>query len=97
MRYIRLVSFFRRFIENFSILAAPLYVLLKKGAQFKFGEKELQVFELLKSKLVQMTILALYSPKAETEIHCDASALCYGAILLQKQKDGLMHPVFYYS
>jgi len=43
----------------------------RKGAQFKFGE-ELQVFELLKNKLVQMRILALYSSSAETEVHCDA-------------------------
>lgn len=95
--FVGLVSYFRRFIENFSILAAPLYALLKKGAQFKFGEKESQAFEILKSKLVQMPILALYSPTAETEVHCDASALGYGVILLQKQKDNLMHPVFYYS
>lgn len=94
--FAELVSYFRKFIENFSILAAPLYVL-RKRAQFKFGEKESQVFELLKNKLVQMPILALYSPSAETEVHCDASALGYGVILLQKQKYGLMHPVFYYS
>jgi len=78
-------------------VAAPLYALLRKGAQFNFGEMELQVFKLLKNKLVQMPILALYSPSAETEVHCDASALGYGVILLQRQKDGLMHPVFYYS
>jgi len=30
-------------------------------------------------------------------VHCDVSALGYGVILLQKQKDDLMHPVFYYS
>jgi len=52
---------------------------------------------LLKSKLVQIPILALYSPSAETEVHCDAFALGYGVILLQKQKDGLMHPMFYYG
>lgn len=57
--FVGLVSYFRRFIENFSILAAPLYALLKKGAQFKFGEKESQAFGILKSKLVQMPILAL--------------------------------------
>lgn len=95
--FVGLVSYFRRFIENFSILASPLYALLKKEAQFKFGEKELHTFELLKNKLVQMPILALYSPTAETEVHCDVSALGYGVILLQKQKDGIMHPIFYYS
>jgi len=44
-----------------------------------------------------MPILALYSPKAETSVHRDASALGYGVILIQKQEDGLMNPVFYYS
>jgi hypothetical protein len=65
--FIRLVSYLRRFIENFSILEASLYALLKKGDQFKFREKELQVFELLKCKLVQLLILTLYSPSAETK------------------------------
>jgi len=50
--FVGLVSYFRRFIENFSILAVSLYALLRKGAQFKFGEKDLQVFKLLKSNLV---------------------------------------------
>lgn len=95
--FIGLVSYFRRFIENFSIVAAPLYALLKKEVQFVFEEKELKVFEFLKKKLAEMPILALYSPTADTEIHCDASSLGYGIILLQKQKDGMMHPIFYYS
>lgn len=42
-------------------------------------------------------ILALYSPKAETQLHCDASAADYSSILLQKQSDGWYHPIFYYS
>lgn len=33
----------------------------------------------------------------ETELHTDASAKGFGAILLQKQKDGKFHPVAYFS
>jgi len=40
-----------------------------------FGEKELQAFNMLKNKLVESSILAIYDPKDETELHCDASSL----------------------
>jgi len=42
-----------------------------------------------------MPIYALYSPIADTEVHCIASVLGFGVILLQKQNDELMYPVFY--
>lgn len=42
-------------------------------------------------------LLAIYDPKASTELHCDASSHGYGAILLQKQADNNFHPIFYYS
>jgi len=40
--FVGIITDFRRFIENFCSLAAPLYALLKKGAQFELGEKESQ-------------------------------------------------------
>lgn len=63
--FLGLVSYFRRFIDNFSIIAAPLYNLLEKNAEFKFYDVELKTFELLKNKLVEMPIFLLHSPKAE--------------------------------
>lgn len=42
-------------------------------------------------------VLALFDPGDETELHCDASAAGFGAILLQRKTDGKMHPIFYYS
>lgn len=42
-------------------------------------------------------LLAIYDPKASTDLHCDASSHGYGAILLQKQVDDIFHPIFYYS
>lgn len=95
--FLGLCSYFRKFIENYSIIAKPLYDILKVNTKFKFGPEELNVFECLKIKLVEAPILALYSPKDETELHCDASAIGFGAILMQKKADGIFHPVFYFS
>lgn len=42
-------------------------------------------------------ILAIYDPKRETELHCDASSHGFGAVLMQKQDDGIFHPTAYFS
>lgn len=96
-RFIGLASYFRRFIQNFSLIAKPLYNLIKKNVEFKFESDELESFEKLKTCLASFPVLAVYSPKLDTQLHCDASACGYGAILLQKQLTGKFNPVFYYS
>lgn len=97
LRFVSLASYFRRFIPSFSILAKPLYDLVKKNAKFEFTAKQYSAFENLKERLASKPILAIYSPTAETELHCDASISGFGAILLQKQEDGLFKPIFYFS
>lgn len=89
--FIRLCSYFRRFIQDFSLIAKPLYDLTKKDKKFEFKEVELDAFNALKNKLIEAPILAIYDPRDETELHCDASSLGYGAILLQRKKDGKLH------
>jgi len=95
--FLGLCQYFRRFIKDFSVIAKPLYDLTKKDKKFNFGTAELETFELLKAKLLNAPILALFNPKDETELHCDASALGFGAILLQRKDDKKFHPIFYYS
>lgn len=85
-RFIELASYFRRFIPGFSIIAKPLYDLLKKNAKFKFSEEENKAFETLKKYLAEKPIIAIYCSTAATELHCDASTNEFGAILMQKQK-----------
>ncbi|XP_076660892.1 uncharacterized protein LOC143364412 [Halictus rubicundus] len=72
--FLGLCSYFRKFIEQFALIAKPLYSLLKKDSKFKFEEEELQAFNNLKRKLTDSPVLAVYNPKDETELHCDASA-----------------------
>lgn len=92
-RFIGLASFFRRFIKDFSRIAKPLYDLLKKGAKFQFETNKYTAFETLKNCLASQQILAIYSPKLETELHCDASTSGFGAILMQRQADNVFKPM----
>lgn len=92
-----LFSFFRRFIMSYSTVSAPLRHLTKPNVPFVFDEQCKSIFRSLCDQLVSSPVLSIYSPFRETELHCDASALGYGGILLQKQDDGKFHPVAYFS
>lgn len=92
-----LASFFRKHIEKFALVAKPLYDLLRKDVEFKFGLEEQKAFNEQKSRLMSSPILSIYNPNHETELHCDASSLGFGAILLQRKSDHKMYPIFYFS
>ncbi|KAJ3659560.1 hypothetical protein Zmor_011244 [Zophobas morio] len=96
-RFVGIARYFRKFINGFSVLTKPLYDLLKKNVEFRFGEKELESFEQVKNQLASYPLLAVYDPHTQTELHCDACTSGFGAILLQKQSSGKFHPVFYFS
>jgi len=54
-----LASFYRRFVKNFSTIAAPLNVIVKKDVVFKWGQNQIEAFENLKEKLTKAPIFAL--------------------------------------
>jgi len=103
-RFVGLASYFHRFIPKFSLTAIPsmklydLYNLIKKNAIFAFDVAEHDAFETLKRHLANKLVLAIYSPHAETELHCDASASGFDGILfIQKQNDGMWKPISFCS
>ena len=87
-----LASFYRRFVKDFSTLAAPLNEVLKKNVGFKWGEKQEEAFNVLKEKLTNAPILALPNFAKSFELECDASNIGIGAVLLQEG-----HPIAYFS
>lgn len=97
-QFLGLVSYFRKFINNFAQIAYPLTKLLKKDAVWEWSNSQTSAFETLKAKLIHRPVLAIYDHSAELELHTDASKHGIGGILLQKSHDSNdLRPIAYYS
>lgn len=99
-RFLGFSNFYRRFIEDFSGIAAPLTALTGKGVDIarKLEDREaLNSFEKLKSLFSSKPFLIHFDFHLPRIIHVDSSGFAYSAILLQKSTDGKLHPVAYFS
>jgi len=76
---------YRRFVKDFSTIAAPLYALTQKGARYKWTPEYHQAFEALKLRLISEPILALPMDEGMYILDCDASNYGLGAVLSQEQ------------
>lgn len=95
--FIGLASYFRRFVKGFALIVKPLTDLVKKNQKFAWEDEQARAFQELKARLVSSPTLAIYDPKAPTEVHTDACSSGIAAVLLQKHSDGQWHPTAYYS
>nr|GEZ71266.1 putative reverse transcriptase domain, aspartic peptidase domain protein [Tanacetum cinerariifolium] len=59
--FLGLASYYRRFVEGFSLLALPLMKLMRKGEKFVWNEEREKSFEELKRRLVSSPVLTLPS------------------------------------
>ena len=82
--FIGMCSYYRRFIEKFSIIARPLHDLTKKRVKFQWTAKENEAFNELKKRLMTGPLLILPDLKKTFEVHCDASGDSLGAVLSQE-------------
>ena len=89
-------GYYRRFVPNFSNVAAPLTYLMSKDAEFNWNESCQQAFEQLKRYLCSAPILRPFDENLKTFVMTDASDFAVGAVLEQEHPDG-RHPVEYVS
>lgn len=81
-----LAGYYRRFIEGFAQLAAPLTQLTRKGTKFIWDEKCEENFQELKQRLVTAPVLAVPISGIGFTIFCDASKIGLGCVLMQNNK-----------
>ena len=93
-----LAGFYRKFIPNFSAIAAPLSDLTKKGKpnKLEWTDSQEKAFGTLKSCLAKSPILKLPDFSETFILQTDASEVGLGAVLLQESEEGKM-PVAYAS
>src|SRR5260370_39118839 len=90
--FLGFANFYRRFIKDFSTIAAPLNKLKKEEREWKWGERQQTAFEAIKQAITNQPVLAL--PKAFGQFRVKEDASNYGTAeaLLQLQADKC-HPI----
>ena len=71
--------------------------LTKKGYEFQWSEPAQRAFDDLKKEFSKEPILAHFDPDLKIVVETDASDFVAAGVLSQWGKDGLLHPVAYYS
>ncbi|KAK3559696.1 hypothetical protein QTP86_017675, partial [Hemibagrus guttatus] len=91
-------NFYRKFIRNFSSVAAPLSALTKGNiAGFHWGPEAELAFNKLKCRFTSAPILILPNPEIPFIVEVDASDVGVGAVLSQRGADNKLHPCAFLS
>jgi len=96
--FLGFVNFYRRFIQDFSAKARPLFDLIRSEQVWTWSRREQTAFEDL--KMAVTTALVLMSPQdlEPFQVEADSSDFATGAVLSQQSTaDGKWHPVVFYS
>jgi hypothetical protein len=95
--FLGLCSYYRRFVRNYSAIAAPLYDLLAKDAEFIWLQIQSDAFRQLKQNLVSAPILMHPNFAKPFLVQCDASYIAIGAVLSQKDDRNREHPISFFN
>ncbi|KAE8736307.1 putative ATP binding protein [Hibiscus syriacus] len=84
--FLGLAGYYRRFVEGFSLIAAPLTKLLRKDVPFVWSEDQQASFEKLKTILTQAPVLIQPESGKDFSVYSDASHSGLGCVLMQDRK-----------
>ena len=84
--FLGLAGYYRRFVNGFSIIAAPMTRLLRKDVKFEWTDECQQSFEELKKLLTEAPVLVQPESGKEFVVYSDASRNGLGCVLIQEGK-----------
>jgi hypothetical protein len=101
--FLGFTNFYRRFIHQYSKVAAPLTSLLrgsqngKKSGPFIWPESAEQAFRTLRAAFTTAPLLKHFDPEKPIRLITDASGYALAGILLQPGEEQRWHPVAFWS
>ena len=81
-----LVGYYRRFVNDFCVIASPLTKLLRKYVKFEWNDKCQASFEQLKKLMIEAPLLMQPTPGKEYTLYSDALRMGMGCVLMQDGK-----------
>ena len=91
------MNFYKRFIYNYSKIAASLTHFIKKDVAFAWSLKYQMIFNILKKIFIFNVIFCYYNPDHKIMIKTDVSDYVFKGILSQYNENGVFHSVIYFS
>jgi len=97
--FLGLASFYRKYVPNFAVIAAPLTDATKKGSphEIPWNDAREKSFQELKKRISSPPILRLPDVSQPFILQTDASHLGVGAVLLQEDSAGEKRPIAFAS
>ncbi|GBG92286.1 hypothetical protein CBR_g55055 [Chara braunii] len=86
--FLGLANYYRKFVRNFSTIAAPLRRLLKKEAIWQWDKDCTSALKKLKCALIEYPVLKVADPSLPFVVTTDASQYGIGAVLQQDDDNG---------
>ena len=95
--FLGFANFYRKFIDSYSRLAAPLTTLTIKSVRFTWSNAAAAAFRSLQQAFTTASILRHYQPDLPLTVEADASDFALGCVLSQPSADGHLHPLCFYN
>lgn len=95
--FLGFANFYRRFIQNFSKVVAPITRLLKKDVPFVWDDAAHTAFARLRNAFTTEPTLGHFNPDLPCVLEPDASKTALGAVCSQPDAKGVLHPLGFYS
>jgi len=96
-QFVGFCNYYRRFISKYSEKAEPLTRLTKKDEPFVWGAEQQLAFETMVPAFTTAPALRHFDYEREIIIETDASDYVSAGVLSQRDDEGVLHPVAYYS
>ena len=97
-RFLGFANFYRRFIRNYGVLAAPLTALTSTSVKFLWSPAADGAFRSLQQHFTSAPILTQPDPTRQFIVEVDASDIGVGGVLSQRSpEDNKVHPCAFYS
>ena len=96
-QFLGFASYYRQFIQEFALIAKPLYRLTERNAKFQWTNEAETAFDELGCQLSSAPILAHPDFKRQFLLDTDASDTGIGAVLSQQDDEGRERVIAYGS